>query len=407
MPKLFHNWKIGTINIRTGKDDEKIERVVKEIDKAGLIICGLQEVRRLTKGSAILETESKNKYEIYWSGYQTKRQHGVGIVIKCDPNIDVLDVAQVNPRLIVVDVNVYGCCLRIVNCYAPTEESTNSAKNAFYCQLRKQFQTQDPKRKVLCIGDFNATSSACLFNSSLREGKIIEDLTVNDNGSRFHDFMNTQKLSVLNTWFDHKLTRRYTWHSPDGKTKKVYDFVLSCSWLRKFTSNCRVYNSYDFDTDHRLVIATLNTPITKVARFIGRKKTVIMKRIDFSAINDESESIFFDTVTENLSDYDFTTASNDDLTEKLISTIKNSAETTLPKRDRIRKTVPWNNDEKLKKLFQSKDELMSKNGDQKLLSAIRKKIRQRVRFLKNEYYKQEAENINQLAINREIVVLSS
>ena len=86
----------------------------------------------------------------------------------------------------------------------------------------------------------------------------------------------------------------------------------------------------------------------------------------------------------------------------MISTIKNSAETTLPKRDRIRKTVPWNNDEKLKKLFQSKDELMSKNGDQKLLSAIRKKIRQRVRFLKNEYYKQEAENINQLSINHEI-----
>ena len=233
MPKLYHNWKIGTINVRTGKDDDKLERIVKEIDKAGLIVCGLQEVRRLNKGSAIIKTETSKEYEIYWSGQQMKRHHGVGIVIKNDPNIDVLDIIPVNPRLIVADVNVYGCCLRIINCYAPTEESTLSMKNAFYCQLKKQFQITDKKRKMICIGDFNATSSACLYNSSLREGKVIENLDVNDNGSRFHEFINSQKLSVLNTWFDHKLYRRFTWHSPDGITKKVYDFVLSCSWMRK------------------------------------------------------------------------------------------------------------------------------------------------------------------------------
>jgi len=43
----YYNWKVGTINIRTGNDDEKIERVVSEIDRANLAICGLQEVRRL------------------------------------------------------------------------------------------------------------------------------------------------------------------------------------------------------------------------------------------------------------------------------------------------------------------------------------------------------------------------
>ena len=132
-----------------------------------------------------------------------------------------------------------------------------------------------------------------------------------------------------------------------------------------------------------------------------------MKKIDFSAINEESESIFFDTVTENLSTYNFSTASNSELTEKLVNTVKNCAETTLPKKNRIEKNKPWNNDEKLKKLFQSKDELMSKNGDQKLISAVRKKIRHRVRFLRNEHYKQEAEKINQLYINREIEKLFS
>ena len=147
----YHNWKFGTINIRTGSDDKKIERVVKEIDKANLTICGLQEVRRLDTGSALIKTcrnGINNKYEIYWSGLSTKRQHGVGIVIKVNPNVQIIEVISVNSRIIVVDVIVHGCSLRIINCYAPTEESTDTAKDKFYRLLTKQFETTNKKQKV-------------------------------------------------------------------------------------------------------------------------------------------------------------------------------------------------------------------------------------------------------------------
>ena len=130
MPKVYHKW----IEM-TGKDDKQLERVVNEIDKVGLVICGLQGVRRLNKGSAVIKTDTRNQYEIYWSNNKLKRQHGVGIVIKTDPNIDIHEISPVNSRLIVADVNVYGCHLRIINCYAPT--NIESAKNTFYCQLKK------------------------------------------------------------------------------------------------------------------------------------------------------------------------------------------------------------------------------------------------------------------------------
>ena len=42
--KNFHSWRIGTINIRTRKDDQKIERVIPEIAKAKLSVYCLQEV---------------------------------------------------------------------------------------------------------------------------------------------------------------------------------------------------------------------------------------------------------------------------------------------------------------------------------------------------------------------------
>ena len=120
------------------------------------------------------------------------------------------------------------------------------------------------------LREFNATTSAAWLNSSLREKVVIEDLEVNNNGERFHFFFNSHCLSVLNTWFTHRKCRRTTWHSADGVTKKVYDFILCCSWFSQYVTNCRVYNSYDFDSDHRLVIADMITPCTKVARYITR-----------------------------------------------------------------------------------------------------------------------------------------
>ncbi|XP_066924791.1 craniofacial development protein 2-like [Clytia hemisphaerica] len=204
MPRNFFTWKIGTINIRTGNSDEKLEKVVEEIDKAGLIICGVQEVRRLNKGSATIAVNNpNNKYEIYWCGNTLKKHHGVGIVVKVAPNIDILEIYQVNSRIIVIDVIVSGCSLRVINCYAPTEESAITTKNLFYRTLKKQIITTNANQKVICLGDFNATTSASLYSSSLRENSVVEDLVINDNGERFHDLFQSYKLSVLNTWFNH------------------------------------------------------------------------------------------------------------------------------------------------------------------------------------------------------------
>ena len=148
--------------------------------------------------------------------------------------------------------------------------------------LRKQFNTES-NRKVICLVDFNATTSAAWYNSSLGEHVIIQDLEVNNNGERFHNFFKTKKLSVLNTWFSHKSCRRITWYSPDATTKKIYDFILSCSLLRQFVKNCRVDNSYDFDSDHRLVIADMKTPSTKEARFRKRHKEDPIEKARFNS----------------------------------------------------------------------------------------------------------------------------
>ena len=89
--KSFYSWIIGTISISTGKDDQKIERVIHGFARAKLSVCCLQEERRLNNNSVIISNKQNNveqKYELYWSGHAAKRQHGVGIAIKIGKGIE-------------------------------------------------------------------------------------------------------------------------------------------------------------------------------------------------------------------------------------------------------------------------------------------------------------------------------
>ena len=157
----------------------------------------------------------------------------------------------------------YGCSLWVICCYAFTEEESDSSKNIFYSKLNKQFKYENT-RKIICLGDFNASLSATWYNLVLQENRIIENLVVNNNGLPFHKFFNNCCLSVLNTCFSLKTCCKITWHIPDQVTKKVCNFILACTWLCHYVRNCRVYNSYDFDSNHRLVIADICTLAPKL-----------------------------------------------------------------------------------------------------------------------------------------------
>ena len=148
-------------------------------------------------------------------------------------------------------------------------EDFDSSKTIFYNKLNKKFECEN-NPKIICLGDFNASSSATWYNLSFRKNKIIENLIANDNGLWFHEFFNNHSLSILKTWFSHKKCHRITWCSPDQVTMNVFCFILACSWIHQYVSNCPVYNSYDFDSDYRLVTASICTPCNKVAKYVKR-----------------------------------------------------------------------------------------------------------------------------------------
>jgi len=127
------------------------------------------------------------------------------------------------------------------------------------------------------------------YNSSLREHVIVDDLEVNDNGEWFHNFFNTQKLSVLNTWFSHRRCRRITRHSPDGVTKKIYDFILSCSWIRQYVKTAGYTIVWIWQWPPTSSSGFTNTASTKAkAWFRKRSKKPQSIKLDFHTFENEN-----------------------------------------------------------------------------------------------------------------------
>ena len=61
--------------------------------------------------------------------------------------------------------------------------------------------------------------------------------------------------------------------------------MLAVQYLQQYVENCSVKNDYEFDSDHRLLVAEFRTPCTKRARWKQRIQKEV--KSDLSALNDD------------------------------------------------------------------------------------------------------------------------
>ena len=242
--QTFKRWSFGTVNIRTGGEKDegaKIYAVAKEISRANLQFCCLQEVRWRNIGSKLICLDTGDKYESHWCGYNRKREAGGGILIRVHPEIEISEPDFTDPRVMAINIKIYGFNLRIVIGYAPTDANrTESQKQLFYSQLKKAVVKTHKHQKLVVVGDFNAATSIakrrCFFNGT----NVIRDFECSDNGDRLKNFFRSQQLSISSTFFKHRMLHRYTWYSNDGKTRKIIDYVLAEQSVQRYITDCRV-----------------------------------------------------------------------------------------------------------------------------------------------------------------------
>ena len=141
--------------------------------------------------------------------------------------------------------------------------------------LRKSCIKTEKHQKLILAGDFNATTSTALLQCSYNGSQIVSDEICNDNGSRLKSFCRSNKLCMSSTYFNHPEENRYTWYSPDQRTKEKLDYVLVDRFVQQYITNCMSHPEIDFDTDHKILIAELDTPKTRKARWRKRKKKTL------------------------------------------------------------------------------------------------------------------------------------
>ena len=395
----MHTWKLGTINIRSGKEKEggwRMFSVAKEIDKLGIIVCGIQEVRHRNVGKQVISLPNGNKYAFLWCGKKKRRDAGVGFLIRIDPRIKFDEIETSNPRVISISVNIYGFKAQIVNAYAPTNiDGTANQKNEFYRLVKKACIPKSKKHKLILVGDFNAETALsekmCQFNYE----SVIADEKCNENGERLKDLCRSQRLYMIQTYFEYPLEKRYTWYSNDGKTKKILDFTLVQSFTQQFVDDCQVIQENIFNSDHRLVQTALTTPMTKKARF--KKRNCTKKPIDIKSLRGvEVQTEYTNAVRDKFSSCNDETVN--DISCNIVQTLNKIADQVIPRKNKQALKEMWKEDE----IFNDLLDQRSSTSDPNLNKMLTKNIKKRVRYLKNLLMKEEADKIDEKNEKRDI-----
>ena len=102
---------------------------------------------------------------------------------------------------------------------------------------------------------------------------------MNDRGERLLHFCKENSLIVSNTLFKHKPSRKWTWTSPDHKSKEMIDLILIRDRWRSAVDNTRPFQSVDIGSDHSLVLAKIRVKF-KVEKTGPRRKKWNITKLD-------------------------------------------------------------------------------------------------------------------------------
>ena len=103
---------------------------------------------------------------------------------------------------------------------------------------------------------------------------------MNNRGERLLYFCKENSLIVSNTLFKHKPSPKWTWTSPDHKSKNMIDLILIRDRWRSVVNSTRSFQSVDIGSDHSLVLAKIRVKFKFEKNGLRRKEWNITKLDD-------------------------------------------------------------------------------------------------------------------------------
>ena len=275
-------------------------------------------------------------------------------------------------------------------------------KDEFYRNLKKASALCPKHYKLIVAGDFNAETSI-VYDKHDYDGKtVINDELCNENGIRLKSFSRAHKLCMPQSYFKKDLINRHTWYSSDGKTKKILDYIMLQRFMNQYVIDCEVKPEYKFESDHRLLETTLLTPRNKHARW--KPKSTPKPKLNENLLSDGKYKAEYISKSSNYLKLGQTTGNDsaEEMSNRIIKSLKQAASEVLPVQQVTEVKQIWRDDAKLNDLLSEKSRAEPKSIEHKKLCRL---VKSRIRKLRNEKVKAEANELNSFATKREIELL--
>ena len=253
----------GTGNVRTMYEVGKTAQVVAEMTAYRLDILGISESRWTGSGQKILTTGER----ILFSGHEEEdapHTEGVALMLSKKAQRALIGWEGHGPRIMTASFRTKQKRIKmnILQCYAPTNESDDEAKDQFYTRLQTIIETLSDRDINIAMGDFNAKVGS--DNRGFEEVMGQQGLgQMNDNGERFADICASSNLVIGGTVFSHKRIHKATWVSPDHATENQIDHICISKKFRRSLMDVKVKRGADVASDHHLVVGRLKLKLKR------------------------------------------------------------------------------------------------------------------------------------------------
>lgn len=274
---MKYRTRIANWNVRTlyGSDsDARLAQAEAEMLTYRLQILGLSEVRWNGFG----EVRTPKGLTFLYSGKEDEddtREFGVGFLLSDEAKKSLLDWKPISDRIITARFNSKVRKITVVQCYSPTNDALEDDKELFYSALQGVLRNIKKQDIVIVMGDLNAKVGN--DNTSFSQHMGVHGLgTQNENGELFVEFCANNDLVIGGTLFPHKDIHKFTWNSPDQRTKNQIDHIAISRKWRSSLLDVRNRRGADIDSDHHLVVGELRLKVAKpclrnTPKKVGRK----------------------------------------------------------------------------------------------------------------------------------------
>ncbi|XP_068224983.1 craniofacial development protein 2-like [Palaemon carinicauda] len=197
-----------------------------------------------------------------------KHTNGVGFLVNKNVKNSVLGCRPVSSRAISICLRAAPFNITIVQAYTPTTDQDDDAVEAFYSQLQETIDKVDKKDILIIQGDWNAK----VGKDALKDwkefcGPSCNDVS-NERGLRLLEFASYNNAVLANTLGEHKASRRWTWHAPNGIHHNQIDYILVQNRFRSGIKRAttRTFPGADVGSDHDLVFVNFKLRLKTIKK---------------------------------------------------------------------------------------------------------------------------------------------